>query len=102
MTPNPADMAEILAWYADAGVDIALDDAPIDRFEQSKKAAAAAKAVARASGGGAAAAGHPTQRPAPAQRAPSQPAQMERAIPDAGVVERARELATGAAALAAL
>ena len=114
MTPNPADMAEILAWYADAGVDIALDDAPIDRFEQSKQAAAAAKAVksasskavARASRGGGAA-GQPTQRPAPAQRVPSPPggataAQMERAIPDAGVVERARELASGAADLAAL
>ena len=115
MTPNPADMAEILAWYADAGVDIALDDAPIDRFEQSKQAAAAkavksasSKAVARATGGGTAGGGQPTQRPSPPP-SPTSPlgggaaaAQMERAIPDAGVVERARELATGASDLAAL
>lgn len=102
MTPNPADMAEILAWYADAGVDIALDDAPIDRFEQSKKAAAAAKAVKSASSKAVAraggAAGQPTQRPSP----PPAAAQMERAIPDAGVVERARALASGASDLAAL
>ena len=111
MNPTSPEWAEVLAWYADAGVDIALDDKPIDRFEQSKKAAAAVKSAASKAAartpaaGGRSAQSSPSQTPSspppsPLQRHPA--AQMERAIPDAGVVERARELAAEAADLAAL
>lgn len=110
MNPTSPEWAEVLAWYADAGVDIALDDKPINRFEQSKKATAAVKSAASK----AAARTSATDTRAPSSSPsspPSQPsvqpqrhpaAQMERAIPDAGVVERARKLAAEAPDLAAL
>ncbi|MEP0944865.1 MAG: uracil-DNA glycosylase [Rhizobiaceae bacterium] len=117
MNHTAAELGDILTWYADAGVDIALDDAPIDRFEQSKRAVAAASkkakpgatAAATAATAAAAAANQPgqpaqsTQRPSPATRPATPPAaQMERAIPDAGVIERARKLAAEATTLAEL
>ena len=108
MTPNSIDYAEILTWYADAGIDVAMDDTPVDRFAQSAAAAAAAaKMQARKSPAGqpTPAANRPTAaRSAPpvAVRRPAPPRQQERAIPDAGVVQRATELAQEATTLAEL
>ena len=108
MTPNSIDYAEILTWYADAGIDVAMDDTPVDRFAQSAAAAAAsAKMQGRKSPAGqpTPAANRPTAaRTAPpaAERRPAPPRQQERAIPDAGVVQRATELAQEATTLAEL
>ncbi|WP_421723044.1 uracil-DNA glycosylase [Bauldia sp.] len=30
--PSPNDLADLVAWYAEMGVDVALDEAPVDRF----------------------------------------------------------------------
>lgn len=124
MNPTSPEWAEVLAWYAEAGIDVALDDKPINRFEQSKKAAdavksAATKAAARTPAAGvrspSSAGPSPSSQPSPpsphSPHSPPSPqsppqrhpaAQMERAIPDAGVVERARKLAADSDDLAAL
>ncbi|MEP1206766.1 MAG: uracil-DNA glycosylase family protein [Rhizobiaceae bacterium] len=102
MTPNSVDPGEILNWYADAGVDIALEDAPIDRFAQADQARAKTEKPRSA-----ATAGEPAsrqqQRPSPALKssppAASPPRQQERSIPDAGVVQRAAKLASEATSL---
>ena len=54
---TPAEIAELLAFYASAGVDDALEDAPINRFAE-----AAARPVGR----------EPAER-RPAERAPAAP-----------------------------
>ncbi|TIS06025.1 MAG: uracil-DNA glycosylase, partial [Mesorhizobium sp.] len=33
---NPIDIAELLAFYASAGVDEALEDTPVNRFAEAK------------------------------------------------------------------
>ncbi len=84
-----AQMLEMLRWQVEAGVDIALDDMPIDRFAES------------------------TQRtiPEPAKRSlpvrdsppPSRPsAPTVVAMPDGAAVASAREMAAGAVTLEAL
>ena len=100
MDHTSVELGEILTWYADAGVDIALDHAPIDRFKQSRQAAVTAKKPANIPSRTA-----PTSQPAPAARSPranASPPQTERAIPDAGVMERAARLAAEATSLAEL
>lgn len=111
MTPNTINYADVLTWYADAGVDIALDDAPIDRFAQSKTNQAKTN-LAKANLANV----QQTSKQVPPNPAPtrqSQPQrsthstgagstttrQQERAIPDAGAVQRATELARKATSL---
>lgn len=53
---GPAELAALLRWYADMGVDLAIDEAPHDRFAESVAAASA-----------------------PARREPSAPASAPRA-----------------------
>jgi len=38
---SPASLAQLLRWYADMGVDIAVDDAPHDRFAEAQSPAKA-------------------------------------------------------------
>jgi uracil-DNA glycosylase len=40
--PGPAEAAQLLAWYAEMGVDLAVEDAPQDRFAESAAAASGA------------------------------------------------------------
>lgn len=86
--PPLPDLADLLRFYAEAGVDEALDDAPADRFAE-----AAAAQAARA----------PAQRPATAS--PARPAASPRptapalAVPDEAQAARARELARQAQTL---
>lgn len=92
-TDRPA-LAALLAFYADAGVDEALTDAPVDRFaehatEQAARAERHAQAAAPATGAA------PAPAPAAAPRAPAQAA----ALPDEATAARARELAASAQSL---
>ncbi|QDZ01149.1 uracil-DNA glycosylase [Nitratireductor mangrovi] len=91
-------LRELLLFYAEAGADEALEEAPVDRFADSRLAKAApAPPQAQA-----------LQRPAPAMRhdpptqAPSPPAAapaVQASVPDDAQAERARELARSAASL---
>lgn len=96
-----AELAALLAFYAEAGVDTPLADLPIDRFAEpeparpSRPAPAAASAPAPARPQAAAAR---SEKPAP--RAAVAPADL--AIPSAEAVEKAREAAAAADSLPAL
>lgn len=116
-SPNtPADIAELLAFYASAGVDEALEDAPINRFAEARpkqvERTTAPAAPARES--------RPQERPAAApgprpgstperspaapgldvSRIPDAPARpMAAAVPDEAQALLARQLAASAATL---
>ncbi|TWG99339.1 DNA polymerase [Mesorhizobium sp. J18] len=94
---HPDHLAELLRFYADAGVDEAMEDEPINRFEERAPAQvpkAAAPSVPDRS-----AAPSPQRPPAaPAEARPAMPA----AIPDEAQAARARDLARSAGSLAEL
>ncbi|WP_274424828.1 uracil-DNA glycosylase [Chelativorans sp. YIM 93263] len=95
MTPNPpldpAQLRDLLQFYADAGVDEALEDEPQNRFAEAPPKPAQPK-------------------PAPSGKAPEQPAKASApaaqppsaAVPDEAQAARARELARQADSLEAL
>jgi DNA polymerase len=97
------DLRDLLAFYADAGVDEALTEEPVDRFAQSP-----APAPARVSGPPAQAADAPETdrqqvprspaRPNPTLSRPAAPPQAM-AVPDQAQAALARELARAAATL---
>jgi len=91
------NVQEILEWYVEAGVDILLEDAPVNRFTESKVAAAEkTQAAKRPSPDEILARRTETQRrPAPAQATPA-------TIPDAQAVETAQEMAAKCESLDAL
>ncbi|CAM5501841.1 DNA polymerase [Aquamicrobium terrae] len=89
ITPdNAIDTRALLAFYAEAGVDEALDEAPVNRFAeaapQPSPPAAAQPAAARAAA-------------VPIAQAAPRPAQA--AVPDEAQAALARQLAAGAATL---
>ncbi|MEX3008101.1 uracil-DNA glycosylase family protein [Hoeflea sp. TYP-13] len=98
------ELAAMLHFYADAGVDCVLEDAPVDRFEQS----AAAKAVLtqQQPRGRAPQSVQQVERrqPAAAQGAPPppQPVQTQATVPDETAISDARETARSAETVAAL
>lgn len=94
--PARIGIEDLLAWYRDAGVDEALEDAPVDRFAQTERLEAERKdAVAvRAS---AAAAPH-ARAPVAPRPAPPRP----KGLPDEAAVGDAEALAAAAADLSAL
>lgn len=99
---HPADCADILAFHAEAGVDIAVGEAPVDRFaqsaaEQARPRAAEPPAPPRPSAE-AAKPRPPATRPAPAPA--GAPALLTQAPDEAAMA--AREAARGAASLDAL
>ncbi|MGV6873897.1 uracil-DNA glycosylase [Pseudochelatococcus sp. B33] len=87
-----AAIAALLDFYVEAGVDFALDDAPVDRFRESAQARAASP-LARQS------AAPPAPQPAAAVTAPNRSAGHEGAD---DTVRAARELARNADTLDAL
>ncbi len=89
MKPEPG---ELLQWYVDAGVDVALEDAPVDRFAEHERVVGERRRAIEAR---AAAARRPANTAAPAARTPAGMA----AIPDSQVIGAARELAASAATL---
>ncbi len=108
---NPAELAALLHFYADAGVEWLVDEGPVDRiaqFEAQKAARTQAKVPAAArerapqdsapspsNGSGAA-----SRRPGAATPPPAAAAQV--AVPAAQAVEAARSAADNAASLAEL
>ncbi|MEM8749444.1 MAG: uracil-DNA glycosylase [Pseudomonadota bacterium] len=88
-------MAELLAWYADAGVDVALSDEPVDRFAETEALAAKQKTVV--SKAPSAAKPQPSAALAPAPTPTQQPS-----VPNAEAVAKAKALAAGADTLDAL
>lgn len=89
--PDIADLGELLAFYAEAGVDEALSEEPVNRFAQP------APARRQARGDGAVSAN--SERPAASVQRQPPPAQAAAAIPDEAQAALARELAAGAATL---
>ncbi|RWG60085.1 MAG: uracil-DNA glycosylase [Mesorhizobium sp.] len=115
---NPIDIAELLAFYASAGVDEALEDTPVNRFAEARpkqaERAPAQAATARES--------MPLERPASepgfetgraAERpaastgldasqvpdAPRRPTLTTATVPDEGQIKLARQLAASASTL---
>ena len=86
MIPRP-ELEDILRFYADAGADEALLEAPVDRFEQGRSAAVEAR--------------RPVVEKAAAAIERAAPARLEQAvaIPDETQAARARELAAKASSL---
>lgn len=102
---SPAECAALLAFHAEAGVDVALSEEPVDRYalsrrqQEARRQAAAARELARASENS-----PPARRPdaAPSSPAPSSPAPTPATTPQApseGVVMAARQAAATAASL---
>ena len=84
-SPNTPSRAELLNWYKHAGVDIALEDAPIDQFADFKRQIEERKSTQ-------------TKKPPKSTALPIK--QMADAtIPDESVIANARELAKSAKSL---
>jgi uracil-DNA glycosylase len=87
MIPRP-ELEDILRFYADAGADEALVEAPVDRFADGRKAAEEAKRKVQ----------NRTAAALERSAAPSRP-EPTVAVPDEAQAARARELAAKAASL---
>jgi uracil-DNA glycosylase family 4 len=90
----------LLRWYADMGVDIALDEAPHDRLAEARQAPARAKA--QPSPPIQAPASHPSKEARPAEkRAPAPPTRRESVIaaPALGLEQDAQDDAASAQSL---
>ncbi|WVT74259.1 uracil-DNA glycosylase [Sinorhizobium chiapasense] len=110
---SPAELAALLAFHADAGVEWLLEEEPVDRFAEFE-AMKAARGSARASAASSRAEAPPAQpaarqtaaaAPAPSRenRAPAPAASAPAvAIPDAQAIEEARFAAESARSLAEL
>ena len=100
----PAGLRELLAFYADAGVDEALDDEPVNRFAEPPAAAirseaGQAAAVASAAKAATADRAKPARTPQPQPASvPARPA----TVPDEAQATLARDLARQAGTLEAL
>lgn len=103
------DLRELLLFYADAGVDEALEDSPVDRFAESAPLRRGAGASGGALGqdgraqrsGGAAADRSSPDGPSRSGRSLPPPARPEpvAAVPDEAQAARARELARSASSM---
>ena len=87
-------LIQLLRWYADMGVDVALDDAPHDRLAECRAARAAAEERRNQE------AAPPPQPVAPARSGPAREAAM--ALPAVALEQSARESAAAAQSLADL
>lgn len=99
MNPSPSSIRDILAFHVEAGVDVALGEAPVNRFAAAAAAreAARAEAPARDDLPRSAPARIAPARPAPAPAVPVSPATAAQA-PDEAVMA-AREAARSAGSL---
>lgn len=106
---SPDELADLLAFHLEAGVDVAIGDEPVDRFAESA-AAARARAAAFVAGGernstapaGARPAPAPAPRPAPRAAPSMAPGGMMAAQPPDVAEMAAREAARSAESLDAL
>jgi len=97
---DPEVAASLLRWHLDAGVDLALDDAPHDRFAESREQSARRVALGRESPQAQAVSGSSSNAGADPNRPPAAPA-LQRAAPVAPLeaAETARALAASARTL---
>ena len=86
------DPVELLHWYMDAGVDIALQDEPIDRFAASKQAEKSAPQQKRDTA-------PRLKRDAAPNASPPQAAATKVAMPDSAAIDTAKEAAAKAETL---
>lgn len=90
------DLRELLAWYADAGVDAPLRDTPVDRFAESDTVQRKSPPSPRTS----------STAPAPAPQPPvsraEPPLSTRKAVPDENAIETAKKAAQNASDLAEL
>ena len=93
MTDTSYDPREVLAWYVDAGVDIALADEPVDQFEAAEKLSSKPAAKPQSF--------QKIELKAPEASAPIRQ-QEQRTVPDETTVLRAAELAQKASTLSEL
>ena len=91
---DAGQLLEVLRWYAAMGVDLALDEAPHDRFAEGAQPAVAPPAQAAAP-----AARQAPGRPALTQAAPVRPALDAAALSAEEAAQSAREKAAGAQTL---
>ena len=101
MTEQAVSAGELLTWYRDAGVDCALNDAPVNRFEETANTAQKSVQSAKPK------LNRPQNPERPSAVSPTtnrvaHPPPAERSIPDANAVEKARELAASATSLSEL
>lgn len=89
-----ASLEELLRFYAEAGVDEALDDSPVDRFAASAKPPAAPQQPASP-----AVRFDPNAMREQAAARPAAPAAIPASVPDEAQAARAREAARSAATL---
>lgn len=102
MNPETIRLNDLLQWYADAGVDAPLLDAPVDRFaEHEAKQKAIAKARDAATKQTAAVPGKiaTTQASQPKPPIPPVSNEAKRTIPNSEAVESAMQLATASETL---
>jgi DNA polymerase len=95
------DLADLLRFYADAGVDEALGEEPFDRFAETAEAEAARLSPRRKAAGGDAPQAQRRGEP-PLPSAPPLPARVSApsmAVPDEAQAARARDLARQAGSL---
>jgi len=96
VNPDIIRLEELLAWYADAGVDAPLLDAPVDRFaEHEAKQRAIVKAREAATKRTASEKASPAQKTA----APASASDVKRTIPNGEAVESAMQLAAASETL---
>ena len=104
-TPIDADAADVLRFYAEAGVDVTLSETPVDRFALSREQAE--EAAQRRDARRAPAPVEATPRPPSEHRAPPPPTQRPAeppnlSVPSEAAVMAAREAAATAETLDAL
>ena len=102
--PTPGEAADLLRFYAEAGIDVALSETPVDRFALSR---AQAESAARRRDAVTQRPSEPRPNaPAPPRAAPPLPAQPVAtpalSVPSEAAVMAAREAATSAVTLDAL
>lgn len=97
--PTAGELAALLHFYAEAGVDCALEDSAVDRFDQSRaKAPAAARQPKQRHDAGQS---RPrSASPPPTPRAPSP--QQQATVPDEAAITDARQTARDAQTIEAL
>jgi len=102
------NIKEIMEWYAEAGVDILLEDTPIDRFSEKTPASAKIKARAGTRSQNQNVGNNKPQTPAErlAQKNEAKPRNVmskpSATVPDAAAIDNAKELASNADTIEAL
>ena len=98
--PTADELAALLHFYAEAGVDSAVEESTVDRFEESRARSAAAAKKPSNQEARRAPAVSPAEKPVPAQ--PPSPQQPEATVPDEAAITDARETARNAQSIDAL